>query len=165
MFYLHPRPSLVARSCSALGMMLWAAALTTAAFGADAPDPRETALRTAELARFEANVRADAKVLQELLDDELEYVHSNGELDSKKSFIDSLVTGRRDYAATVPTIENIRILGDVAIIRGKADVTVIDQGTSRDLHIGYTDVWLWKDGRWRMTAWRSARLPAPGAKP
>jgi hypothetical protein len=47
----------------------------------------------------------------------------------------------------------------VAIIRGKAKVTVIDAGTSRDLHIGYTDVWVWKDGRWQMTAWRSARLP------
>ena len=31
--------------------------------------------------------------------------------------------------------------------------------TRSDLHIGYTDVWVWKDGRWQMTAWRSARLP------
>jgi hypothetical protein len=94
-----------------------------------------------------------------LLDDALEYVHSNGELDSKQSFIDSLTTGKRDYASTKADIETIRIFGDVAIIRGKARVTVVEQGNARDLHIGYTDVWLWKDGKWRMTAWRSARLP------
>jgi hypothetical protein len=120
---------------------------------------REAALRAAELARFEANVNADAKVLGELLDDGLEYVHSNGELDSKQSFIESLTTGRRDYAKTDASIESVRFFGDVAIIRGKARVTVIDAGTSRDLHIGYTDVWVWKGNHWRMTAWRSARLP------
>jgi len=119
----------------------------------------EAALRAAELKRFEANVNADARVLGEVLDDGLEYVHSNGEVDSKQSFIESLTSGRRDYASTVADIESIRILGAVAIIRGKARVTVIDAGSSRDLHIGYTDVWLWKDHRWQMTAWRSARLP------
>jgi hypothetical protein len=122
-------------------------------------DAREAAVRAAELKRFEANVSADAKVLGELLDDGLEYVHSNGDLDSKQSFIESLTTGRRDYAKTEATIESVRFFGDVAIIRGKAKVTVIDQGTSRDLHIGYTDVWVLKDKQWRMTAWRSARLP------
>ena len=94
-----------------------------------------------------------------LLDDGLEYVHSNGELDSKTSFIDSLTSGTRDYVSSDASIETVRIFGDVAVIRGKAKVTVADNGQSRDLHIGYTDVWLWKNGGWQMTAWRSARLP------
>jgi hypothetical protein len=124
-----------------------------------ANDAREAAVRTAELARFEANVKADSGALDKLLAEDLEYVHSNGDLDSKKSFIDSLVSGKRDYVSTVPDIESVRIFGDVAVIRGKARVTVVDNGQSRDLNIGYTDVWLWKSGRWQMTAWRSARLP------
>jgi hypothetical protein len=140
----------------AAATMMWACLLVS---GAAADDGRAEALRRAELARFEANVTADARALDDLLDDDLEYVHSNGELDSKRSFIDSLTSGRRDYAATRADIESIRILGDVAVIRGRAKVTVVDHGTSRDLHLGYTDVWLWNDGKWRMTAWRSARLP------
>ena len=119
----------------------------------------EAVLRAAEVARFQANDKADAKVLGELLDDALEYVHSNGELDSKQSFIDSLVSGKRDYVTSVPAIESIRVFGDVAVIRGKAKVTVVDAGQSKDLHIGYTDVWVSQDGKWRMTSWRSARLP------
>jgi hypothetical protein len=126
-------------------------------------DAREPALRAAELARFQAQVDADASKLAPLLDDALEYSHSNGELDSKTSFIESLTSGRRDYVATTATIETVRIFGDVAIIRGKARVTVADNGQSRDLDLGYTDMWLWKDGRWQMTAWRSARLPPPVA--
>lgn len=122
-------------------------------------DARAAALRTAELARFEAQVKADAGALAILLDEELEYTHSNGDEDTKASFIDSLVTGRRDYVATVAEIQSVRIFGDVGLIRGKAKVTVADNGESKDLSLGYTDLWLWKEGRWQMTAWRSVRLP------
>ena len=142
-----------------LPILVIAAATMMSAISFAKDDAREAALRSSELKRFDANVSADARVLGELLHEGLEYVHSNGELDSKQSFIDSLTSGRRDYAKTEASIESVRIFGDVAIIRGKAKVTVVDQGTSRDLHIGYTDVWLWKDQRWQMTAWRSARLP------
>ena len=127
-------------------------------------DARVEALKTAEAARFQANVDADAKVLGQVLDDGLEYVHSNGEVNTKKEFIDSLVSGKRDYVSTTFEIQGVRILGDVAIVRGTAKVTVGENGQSRDLDLGYTDIWVWKDKRWQMTAWRSARMPPPAAK-
>ena len=145
-----------------LALLFTVSALSGAAFGKD--DARIPALKTAEAARFQANVDADAKVLARVLDDALEYVHSNGDLDSKTSFVDSLTSGKRDYVATTFDIQGIRILGDVAIIRGTAKVTVADNGQSRDLDLGYTDIWVWKDQRWQMTAWRSARMPPPAAR-
>ena len=123
-------------------------------------DNRSAALRTAETARFEAQVNADAAKLGKLLDDGLEYTHSNGDLDTKQSFIESLTSGTRDYISSVATIETVRIFGDVGVIRGKAKVTVGGKDRQpQDLHIGYTDIWLWHNGSWKMTAWRSARLP------
>jgi hypothetical protein len=122
-------------------------------------DAREATLRAAELARFQAQVNADPRTLGQVLDEGLEYTHSNGDQDTKASFIESLTSGRRDYVSTTATIETVRIFGDVAVIRGKAKVTVADNGQSKDLSLGYTDVWLWKDNRWQMTAWRSVRLP------
>ena len=136
--------------------------MSVASFAKD--DVRVEALKAAETARFKANVDADPTVLGQVLDDSLEYVHSNGELNTKKEFIASLVEGKRDYVATTFEIQGIRILGDVAIVRGTAKVTVADNGQSRDLDLGYTDIWVWKDKRWQMTAWRSARMPAPAAK-
>jgi hypothetical protein len=131
--------------------------MSNASFAKDAE--RSAALRSAELTRFQAQVDADAKTLGGLLDEGLEYTHSNGDEDTKASFIDSLVTGKRDYVSTKASIESVRIFGDVGVIRGKALVTVADNGQSKDLSLGYTDIWLWKDGRWQMTAWRSVRLP------
>jgi hypothetical protein len=142
--------------------LFFAAALSGATWAKD--DARIPALRAAEAARFQANVDADAKVLGQVLDDALEYVHSNGEVDSKASFIESLTSGRRDYVATTFDIQGLRILGDVAIIRGTAKITVADDGKALALELGYTDVWVWKNQRWQMTAWRSARMPPPSAK-
>jgi len=132
--------------------------VSSASFAKD--EDRSVALRTAETTRFEAQVNADAAKLGKLLDDGLEYTHSNGDLDTKQSFIESLTSGTRDYISSVATIETVRIFGDVGVIRGKAKVTVGGKDRQpQDLHIGYTDVWLWKNGKWHMTAWRSARLP------
>ncbi len=132
--------------------------LSGALFAKD--DARAAAMRAAETSRFEAQVNADARALDQLLDDGLEYTHSNGDLDTKKSFIESLTSGTRDYISSVAAIETVRIFGDVGVIRGKAKVTVGGKDRQpQDLHIGYTDIWVWKDGRWQMTAWRSARLP------
>jgi len=131
--------------------------VSIASFAKD--DAKTAALRSSEITRFEAQVNADARVLGQLLDEGLEYSHSNGDLDTKTSFIDALVTGTRDYISSTATIETVRVFGDVGVIRGKAKVTVGGKDRQpQDLHIGYTDIWLWKDGRWQMTAWRSARL-------
>jgi hypothetical protein len=143
-----------------LPALLIAAATTMSSTSFAKDDARAAALRSAEAARFEAQVNADAKALGTLLDDGLDYMHSNGDLDTKQSFIESLTSGTRDYVSATPTIETVRIFDNVGVIRGKVRVTVGGKNSPvQDLHIGYTDIWLWKDGRWQMTAWRSARLP------
>jgi hypothetical protein len=143
-----------------LPAVLFAVATMTSGASFAKDDARVTALKAAEVSRFEAQVKADAAQLDKLLDGGLEYTHSNGDLDTKQSFIDSLTSGTRDYISSTATIDTVRIFGDVGVIRGKAKVTVGGKDRQpQDLHIGYTDVWLWKDGRWQMTAWRSMRMP------
>ena len=41
-------------------------------------------------------------------------MHSNGELDTKAQFIESLTDGKRDYVAMDATLEKLRVVGDVA---------------------------------------------------
>ena len=140
-------------------LVLFAAATTSSPAALAQESSGEVLLRSAELSRFQAQVKVDQRALGLLLDDDLEYVHSNGVVDSKASFIESLVKGTRDYVATTANIESVRIFGNVAIIRGTAKITVNEGGKPLDLDLGYTDFWVWKDGRWQMTAWRSARMP------
>ena len=122
-------------------------------------DGREEALETAELARFKANVDADARRSDGLLADDLDYMHSNGDIDTKTSFIESLTSGKRDYSSMSATIQNVRFFGDVGVDPRQRQSHGRRTTASRsDLDIGYTDTWLWKDGRWQMTAWHSSRM-------
>jgi hypothetical protein len=125
---------------------------------------KEQSLRAAELARFEASVNADGAALGRLLDADLEYSHSNGKFDGKASFIASVEDGSLDYVSMAPTIQSLRVFGDVGVIRGLVKVAVTLDGKTSEVTIGYSDVWLWKDGRWQMTGWRSTRLPDAPAK-
>jgi ketosteroid isomerase-like protein len=125
---------------------------------------REAALRAAEIARFEASVNADEAALDKLLGAELDYTHSTGELETKAQFIASLTNGKRDYVAMEPTIERLRVIGDVGLIRGRTRVTIERDGKPSSFDISYDDAWLWKDGRWQLISWRSTRLPDAPAK-
>ena len=144
--------------CTTLPALLLVTALVSGACHAG-DNPRESSLRAAELARFNANVAADGAALEKLLDANLEYSHSNGKLDNRSSFIASLADGSLDYLRMDPEIQSLRIFGDVGVIRGLAKVRVTIAAATSEFTIGYTDVWLWKDGRWQMTEWRSTRLP------
>ena len=121
---------------------------------------RESALRSAEMARFKASVDNDAAALDRLLDVDLDYTHSNGTHETKARFIASLSDGTRDYVAVEPTIEKLRVMGNAGLIHGRANVTVLGPNGSSTFEITYDDAWLWKDGRWQMTSWRSSRSPA-----
>jgi len=120
---------------------------------------REAALRAAEIARFEANVKADTAALDKLLAEDLAYTHSTGALETKSQFIASLTNGATDYVSMEPAIESLRVIGNVGLIRGNANVTVKLGGATSTFVISYDDAWLWKDGRWQLTSWRSTRLP------
>jgi hypothetical protein len=151
------------RNAVVFALIAAATTMSVASFAKD--ESREQAVKTAELARFKANVDADAKALGLLLADDLDYVHSNGDIDTKASFIESLTSGRRDYISMSANIQKVRFFGDIAIVRGTAKVTVADHGQSHDLDLGYSDTWVWKDQRWQMTAWHSSRYAAPAPQP
>jgi hypothetical protein len=146
---------------------LIAVAMLSSAIAYSKDDARTAAVKTAELKRFQANVNADVKTLGLLLDDDLDYVHSNGDIDTKASFIASLAEGWRDYISVEANIQSVRFFGDLAIVRGTAKVSAVSRGTPSNVELGYTDTWIWKDQRWQMIAWHSARYapPAPAAVP
>jgi len=125
-----------------------------------ADNAREAALRSAELARFKASVDNDAAALERLLDADLVYTHSNGEQETRARFIAALSDGTRDYVAFQPNIESLRVNGNVGLIHGRANVTVGGKSGNSTFDISFDDAWIWKDGRWQLTAWRSTRLAA-----
>ena len=130
----------------------------------NATPPDEAGARAANQARFDAAVRGDVAALDKLLADDLDYCHSNGECESKTAYLDSFRAGAMKYRSIEPTVDRIKLVGTVAIIRGHAHVNATRNGTDLNIDIGYTSVFAWRDGQWRLTSWRSLTLPPPAPK-
>ena len=112
-----------------------------------------------ERQRFAAMIRKDAAFLNQVLADDLVYTHSSGNVDTKASFLASLTSGRLAYDAAVPEGLGVRLLGDVAVLTGTAQIRVHVQAKPLHLHIRFTDVYVKRQAGWQMVAWHATRLP------
>jgi len=145
--------------------------VTTSAFGAcaglfvaasvalgQAKDPA-AAVRAAELARFDAQVKRDTAALGRLLADELRYVHSSALIETKRHFIETVATGRIVYDSLVPVEMHHRIYGQTAVGAGEVRVQVEMDGKTLRVNLLFTTVHVRQHGRWQLVAWQSTRVP------
>ncbi|QKZ14995.1 nuclear transport factor 2 family protein [Spirosoma sp. KUDC1026] len=115
------------------------------------------AVKKAELQRFEAQVKKDYTALERLLADDMIYVHSSGNSDTKQSYIQSIKDGKSRYDAIEPGEMNVRVYGGTAVINGTCTVKAINNGTTVDTKLRYTDVYVRKGNQWQMVAWQSLK--------
>ncbi|MEQ1850554.1 MAG: nuclear transport factor 2 family protein [Chthoniobacteraceae bacterium] len=141
------------------------AALLLVPFFAFAEERPEVALRAADDGRIAAMKSPDREMLSAVFSDDLRYVHSNGVVDDKASFMDILISGKTKYvgydhverAFTFPT-------ADIALMAGRARIQAETAGGKMDSILSYLAVWRLEKGRWRFLAWQSCRLPPAGGK-
>jgi hypothetical protein len=119
--------------------------------------------KAAEKLRFEVTVKGDYKALDALLGDDLIYVHSNGNVDNEKTFLEGLTSGRSKYKSIEPLEMKARQIGDLVFIDGRGKFQVESNGQTNDLLLTYLDVWTKRNGTWQMIHWHSARMPPPAA--
>lgn len=126
-------------------------------------DERPAAVEAADDMRIAALVAADTARLAPLLSAELRYVHSNGTVDDKASFLDLVGSGRTRYVAYEPVGRTVSFAAPrIALETGTARLRVENAEGTRDLVLAFLAVWRWERGAWRFLAWQSARLPPAG---
>jgi len=118
----------------------------------------EQEVLAADGARVKALVGNDVDALEQLLGDDLTYVHSNGMLDTKASYLDALRSGRTRYLTMDMSDVTVRSLGETALLNAKFDAKVkVGDGEVNPrarVLIAYTK----RDGRWQMVAWESTSI-------
>jgi len=72
--------------------------------------------------RFEAMVRADLPTLRLLITEDLTYTHTNGQTDSKGTFLSKIENANLKYEAIQTTSTNVRIYGDTGVITGRGKI-------------------------------------------
>ena len=119
----------------------------------------EQRIRRLEDQRFQAMMDADTETLDQVLADELSYVHTSAALDSKRSLIDALASGALKYNSISSHDATVRVYGETAVGTGNGDVTVTANNQQLSFALRFTDVYARRDGRWQMVAWQATRLP------
>jgi hypothetical protein len=118
----------------------------------------EASARAAIQARFDAALEADAAALDRLLADDLDYCSFLGSCETKAKYIGDVKSGLLKYQSIVSKTDSVKLFADTAVALGSLKVKAVRDGQPRDLHIGWTAVLVWRDGRWQMTTWTSTRI-------
>jgi hypothetical protein len=121
-----------------------------------------TAVRAADEERVAATLAADPARLDAIYSDQLHYAHSNGIVDTKTSFVESLTSGRSDYQA-VDYVQRVFVPAGpgIVLMTGRARIRIGGADGGRLIDLNYLAVWREEGGRWRFFAWQSCRNPPP----
>jgi uncharacterized protein DUF4440 len=112
----------------------------------------------AEDARYAAQTTSDFDAMGRLLSDDLVYVHSTAVVDSKASYIERQRSGLH-YRVMKPSDVKVRVFGCLAIITGKGDYEVTQDGKDSSPHLLFTAVWAKRGPDVQFVSWESTAIP------
>ena len=112
-----------------------------------------------ELYRFEAMVKKDTLALQQLLADDLIYIHSNGLKEDKKEHISAIASGKIVYEQMTRENVKVRRYGKIAVVTGNVRVKGLLQKTGFDINLAYSAIYKSEKRHWRLVNWQSTRVP------
>jgi hypothetical protein len=119
----------------------------------------------ADTGRLAALIAADRAGLDASLAKELRYVHSNGLVQDRATYLDAAVGGAMTYTAITPVQRQVRELApQVALLTGSNHVAVVLNGKPLQADVLYTAVYVQEAARWKLAAWQSTPAPKPEAQ-
>ena len=120
----------------------------------------EDAVKQAEKEWATAVVKKDYAVLGKVLADDMQYTHSDGRLDTKTDYIESLKSGKQTYDAAEHQSIDVRLIGkDVALVRARLRMTAAVAGKPAvPANFSVLRVYKLNKGQWQLVGHQSARL-------
>jgi ketosteroid isomerase-like protein len=122
----------------------------------------KTEVEALERQRFAAQVSKDFDFLGKVFADDLIYTHSNGKIDSKTTYINSIKEGKSVYDKIEVEELRLRAYNDqkTVVVNGTIMITQPTADGKQTLaHIRYTTVYIkTKANGWQLTTWQSLKL-------
>jgi len=131
-----------------------------AAFAADCSGniTAEEGLR-AEDARYAAQTGRDFSALEQLIGEDLVYIHSSAIVDNKASYIETQRAGTVIYRIMKRSDVSVRTYGCLAIITGLANFDVTNKGQDISVELRFHSIWAKRTGAIQFVSWEATRVP------
>jgi ketosteroid isomerase-like protein len=115
-------------------------------------------IKQLEEQRRVAMLHGDVMTLTRLLADELVYVHSNGDLDSRATYLTKLDAGLFDYRKIEFYDQHVAMVDDTAVVAGRMTADVVVAGRTRHIEARMTSVWHKRDANWQMLSFQNTPI-------
>ncbi|MFN4144697.1 MAG: nuclear transport factor 2 family protein [Runella sp.] len=114
-----------------------------------------------EQKRIDATLHSDVSALQEMLAEDLVWVHSSGKKQNKAQYIDDHAQKRVKYLSIKLEESEARVYGNIAVTNGRAVYESISQkdGSTIVNNLFHTCVYRKSKGRWQVIAWQTTKVP------
>lgn len=128
-----------------------AAALALGTLSAFAVSPSEELARQAD-AWDKAIIRKDRAAIAENMADDFRQISARGDVAGKAAFLDAIMSSKLVINPYGVEEMDIRFYGDVALVSGRTRMTGSYDGKPFGSHYRYTDVYVRKEGKWRVSS-------------
>lgn len=120
----------------------------------------EATIRDLDTAWGKAIVAKDAAKLEKLLDDGLIYGHASGVVDTKKSYLDKIRSGKQNYKSLEQFKVTVRMLegGSSALTHSWLHVTGVNPAGPFDDKVMLLHVWSKRGNDWKLIAHQTAKV-------
>jgi len=90
--------------------------------------------------------------LKNLLDERVQYIHSNGWIQTRTDFFDDFKTGKLVYESIEVKTASARAFGSTVIVVGSGIFTVTMSGRTLTFDLSYTEVYVQKAKQWTLVS-------------
>jgi ketosteroid isomerase-like protein len=145
------------------GLIILVAALLQACAGAPGASAPDRAALIAALTRQadawdKAIVGKDRAAIEDNMSDDFRQIGSNGEVETRRSFVDDLVSPELQIDPYTVEDFDVRLYGEVALLSGRTRMTGRYQGKPFSSHYRYVDVYVRAAGQWKVVSVQTTRL-------
>lgn len=120
----------------------------------------EQELAAAQRARFDATIAGDRAALERLMAEDITYYHSTGRIDTRASFVDSVIARGLPYRGFASEDQHVRVFGDAGVVSAVVALTQrAADGTEGTHKSRCTSFWAKRGGQWQEVLWQATRLP------
>lgn len=101
----------------------------------------------------------DAVALDDFLADDIVHIGFEGQLAGKAEYLGFFKQDIWRYRKYEPSNETVKVLGNVAVVTGRVDRTIVINNVVRTGGFAFTHVWTRTGDRWRMTSSHVTTIP------
>jgi len=106
-----------------------------------------------------AILRKDRAEFEQNMSEDFRQIDGAGNVEAKASFVDGLMSPDLQIDPYVVEDFDVRVYGDVALLSGRTRMTGRYQGAPFTSHYRYIDVYVRRQGQWKVVSVQVSRIP------